>query len=317
MSKTDLVKFTVIVPHYRDIEGLKLLMPSIPDRPDIQVIIVDDNSYDDASIVTKAIEDYKKSNVELVFNDPNHRGAGVCRNLALERACGRWLIYSDADDYFTEGAFDVFDSLYDRSEDIIFFPMTGIELPSGKKAVRQIIYQLKVEKYIKKPSHMAEVDLRYDFMVPWSKMVKKDFVVDNSIMYEDVMYSNDVIFCAKTGYCAKKIAADHRVVYCATRQSDRLASTKSKEAFITRFLVHMRKYEYLKGKISSKELRYVTLWPGTHLIRAIKDGYGLETFKYVLNTYKEKKISVFSFSLLRMIDVVHRKIVILKVKITR
>lgn len=302
-----MVKFSVIIPHYRDFEGLKRLIPSIPEKDNIQIIIVDDCSYDSKEIVEKEICAYERSNIQLYFNNPENRGAGVCRNIGMEHANGKWLIFSDADDYFTEGAFEVFERLYDSDADIIFFPMVAINIPSGTPSARHIVHKFRTDNYYRKPNHKNEIGLRYDYNVPWSKMVKKALVDDNNIKYEPVRYYNDVMFSAISGYYAKKISVENSIVYCVTRQEGRLASTKNAEAFLIRFNVEVRKRLFLRDKLSKSDLEYVCLWPGTQIVRVVYKRYGKEILKPILDTYKKNKIGFLPVSFGRMIDTVKKR----------
>lgn len=48
--------------------------------------------------------EYKDTNVEIYHNSKK-KGAGTCRNIGLERARGKWLLFADSDDLFLDNFF--------------------------------------------------------------------------------------------------------------------------------------------------------------------------------------------------------------------
>lgn len=64
--------------------------------PNVEIVLVDDNSSDDSKGV---IEKYAETHPEIVyFRQPTNQGAGAARNKALELARGQYVAFLDADD---------------------------------------------------------------------------------------------------------------------------------------------------------------------------------------------------------------------------
>lgn len=88
------ISFSFIIPHKNCPDLLQRCVDSIPDRDDVQIIVVDDNSDDE-----KKPAIYRRD-VEIVLLDAEHsKGAGRARNEGLKHAKGKWLLFADADDY--------------------------------------------------------------------------------------------------------------------------------------------------------------------------------------------------------------------------
>ena len=87
---------TIIIPHKDTPTLLRRCMASIPNRQDIQTIVVDDHTED-----VKAVRDLQDMfpAVTFIYND-KQVGPGFSRNIGLEKAEGEWVIFADADDYF-------------------------------------------------------------------------------------------------------------------------------------------------------------------------------------------------------------------------
>ena len=113
---TDIL-YSIIIPHKNSPELLKRCIGSIPPRDDVQVIVVDDNS--DPEIV-----DFKKiqftRDVE-VYGVDYSRWGGHARNIGLSKAIGKWILFSDCDDYFEDGFLDVLDKYSNENFDVIFY----------------------------------------------------------------------------------------------------------------------------------------------------------------------------------------------------
>lgn len=111
------MRYSIIVPHYNYLVRLKRLVQSIPQRQDLEIIIVDDCS---PNSTNDLCSEGLHARASLLRTDTN-RGAGAARNLGLSQASGDWILFADSDDIFVSGAFDSFDNSLDDSADIILF----------------------------------------------------------------------------------------------------------------------------------------------------------------------------------------------------
>lgn len=94
-----MIKYTIIIPHHNIPELLKRCIDSIPNNPEIQIIVVDDNSKDGDNYLKK-YSFLNRDNL-LFISTKEGRGAGYARNIGLSKARGKWLLFADADDFFT------------------------------------------------------------------------------------------------------------------------------------------------------------------------------------------------------------------------
>ncbi len=97
---------------------LQRCLDSIPERDDIQTIIVDDNSSPDIVDFDQFPGCHRK-NTE-VYLTKEGRGAGYARNVGLKHAEGKWLIFSDADDFFADEFSSILDEMIEAEEDLFF-----------------------------------------------------------------------------------------------------------------------------------------------------------------------------------------------------
>ena len=117
--------FSVIIPHHNIPQLLQRCLDSIPDTPEVQVIVVDDNS-SDVKVDFEHFPGLERKNTTCIF-DKEGGGAGHARNIGLSQADGKWLVFADADDFFAADAFDILDRHKDAPQDVILFKADSVD----------------------------------------------------------------------------------------------------------------------------------------------------------------------------------------------
>ena len=111
--------FSVIIPHREIPDLLMRCLKSIPVSEDIQVIVVDDNSPDVDTYLEKYPE-LSRPYLEFI-RAPKNGGAGYARNIGLNHAKGKWLLFADADDFFVGNMYDIISMHVESDADVIYF----------------------------------------------------------------------------------------------------------------------------------------------------------------------------------------------------
>ena len=234
-----MLNYSLIIPQRDSIDTLPRLFASVPERGDIEIILADNSPEPIAKEQLGIDRDY-----QLVWSPPT-RFAGGARNEGMNHAHGRWLIFSDADDYFAPGAFDVFDQYKDSDADIIYFCADGVYPETGERSDQADLYTQLVLGYLANPKD-KEWGLRLSFHVPWAKMVRRSFVEEHHIRYDEVVANNDDFFSLVSGYYAKKIEAVDKVVYLYVVSHGSLMRRRSYEVMKTRYEVILRCNQFKK-----------------------------------------------------------------------
>ena len=87
--------YSIIIPHYDIPDLLMRCLKSIPVSEDIQVIVVDDNS-PDADTYLERYPELSRPYLEFTRTTKGG-GAGYARNVGLDHAKGKWLLFADSD----------------------------------------------------------------------------------------------------------------------------------------------------------------------------------------------------------------------------
>lgn len=285
---------SIVIPHYNSINTLRKLLDSIPVRDDIEIIVVDDKSNKNITEFNQLVESEKYNHVKFLKNNTNKKGAGVCRNIGLRYVTKEWILFADADDFFMDGFVDKIKDYVDTDFDIVYFTPTSIDLITNEKSDRHVVFEKMINDYLQKKDRKSELKLRYEFPVPWSKLIKVQLIKENDIQFDEVIASNDIMFSAKIGYHAKKITASENVIYCVTKNKGSLTNTISEEVFDTRLQVRINYCKYLKNKLNKDDQQHINLSGRAMLLYSITFKFGI---KKVISTYmilKKNNIEIFN-----------------------
>ena len=116
-----MINYSIIIPHYNRQDLLVRCVDSIPQRDDVEVIIVDDHS-DPGKVDFANFPGLHRKNTTCIFSDGKHgKGPGYARNVGLEKAQGKWVIFADSDDYLLENISEIMDRHLNDKEDVIYF----------------------------------------------------------------------------------------------------------------------------------------------------------------------------------------------------
>ena len=248
-----MINYSIIIPHKNIPNLLQRCLDSIPNREDVQIIVVDDNS--DPNIVDfDKFPGLNRSNVEVIFTKEG-KGAGYARNTGIKYVKGKWLLFSDADDYFSENVNRLFDDYENSVMDVIYIPYKTIDLITGEDLEDGLCVTNLEEDLYKKRSDT----LRYRCYSPWAKMVKVSMIERYSIRFEEVVASNDVWFSVNVGYVAKEIDICNYIVYIRNVRYGSLQYSLNKEYLLSRIKVGYKVNDF-PYDINKIEYYNYTLW---------------------------------------------------------
>lgn len=234
--------YTIIIPHKNIPSLLKRCLDSIPNFPDLEIIVVDDNS---SKETIKDLETINRDNLQIIYTKEG-KGAGYARNIGLKYATGKWILFADADDFFLPNLFEILDKYRDYKQPLILFKSYCRDSDNLETiGSRQWICDMFSKNMINfKENKISSISLLLGFGVPWGKMVKKDFLKENNIFFDEVRYSNDIGWITQLAIKTnrKDIVISNDLLYCLTDRIDSLYHIRNKEAFFCRFEVRYRQH---------------------------------------------------------------------------
>lgn len=242
------ILYSIIIPHKDIPRLLQRCLDSIPQRDDVQIIVVDDNSSPDV-VDFAHFPGQDRTDVEIYFTKEG-RGAGYARNYGLARARGEWLIFADADDFFLPGFLNILDMYRNADYDLITF---RAETADSDTLAPVLSRQTNYEKITE---DMDFEILKYRNDVPWAKMYSARLVRRYHICFDETVAANDVMFAAYVDYYARKVAACSKSVYCVTVRKDSLQYGVRLDTLLARVQVACRYNRFLQDIGRSDKLLY-------------------------------------------------------------
>lgn len=238
------ITYTFIIPHHNCPDLLNRCLDSIPQRKDIQIIVVDDNSDEG-----KKPKESQRPEIEYIYIDKSDsKGAGRARNKGLAKARGKWLLFADSDDYYNDGFLDILDKYKDSFYDIVYF---NFEFRDGKTL--DILPKLNFQKYFDEfdNSLYAKDCIRFRHNVPWTKLISRYYVTKYNLYFEEVPNGNDILFSMMAGYFTKNITVEKDCVYVYLRNENSILTTKNQSVDsylckITHRIKQNQFYKYIK-----------------------------------------------------------------------
>ena len=208
--------FSVIIPHREISDLLMRCLKSIPISEDIQVIVVDDNS-PDANTYLERYPELSRPYLEFIRTTKGG-GAGYARNVGLEHAKGKWLLFADADDFYVDDMYSIICSYVDSDADAIYFKKKSVLSEDISITTERCSHVNKnIDNFL---SNGDEWPIRAQMYEPWGKMVKRDVMVKHDIRFDEVMYADDAYCSLQIGYYARTILVVNRVLYVVTYRSN-------------------------------------------------------------------------------------------------
>lgn len=148
-------------------------------------------------------------------------GAGPGRNTGLELACGEWIWFIDSDDRLPQGAIHaVMGAINQSDSDVLLFGasiINGVTLESAPwiSRYRDIVKSRNVVN----PREFADNIFQFTTPSPWNLVLRKSFVLQQSLRFSQLPSSNDLSFVMTALASARFIGLCRENIYHYRRNS--------------------------------------------------------------------------------------------------
>lgn len=190
--------FSVVVPVYNVKKYLRKCVQSIAEQEDFgdtfEIILIDDGSCDGSEYICEELE-AQYSFLHVIHQ--KNAGLGAARNAGIRLAKGKYLLFVDADDFISK------DSLYHIWAEVkknradLYFLESRKYYETGKRSMVND-GRLKMVSSLGKAECMKLFSIlsRYPGSA-WDKLVRRDFILENQIFFEEHVLSEDLIWVLK------------------------------------------------------------------------------------------------------------------------
>lgn len=250
--------YSIIIPHYNNADDLQRCLDSIPNRDDVQVIVVDDNS-DPEKVNFDHFPGLGRKNTEFIFSKgENGKGPGYARNVGIEKAEGKWIVFCDSDDYLLPEANMAMDEYKDSDAEVVYFKVAKKTWDGEFSSYEMFNSAIDEAKKENKPDPIS-----YGVPSPVAKFMKRDFLLKNNIDFQCITGGDDVLFSIKIALNLKCYELSDLRVYCVVDRPGSLTRNNRWQGFYSYTLAFISAYKLMepvgKGKMA---YNWTALWWG-------------------------------------------------------
>lgn len=221
-------EISIIIPAYNIEDYLKRCLESVLKQTfsDYEVIIIDDGSTDKTGIFS---DEYVNLHTNISVKHCKNSGVSRARNLGMEIARGKYMVFMDGDDYVSEnylellwkcvadgkaqmGAVDYFLS-YPENLKIHSLDDGEKKYYSSEEAISLLRDKTKFEGYL------------------WNKIFSRELAKENDIFFDDdIRVWEDMIFCYRYMKIIETVAYVQRPLYYYEQRSSSVMHSRDSMA---------------------------------------------------------------------------------------
>lgn len=282
---------SIIVPVFNVEQYLNKCLLSLESQDiphdEFEIICVNDGSTDNSSGVIKHFQ--KKFN-NIILIDQNNQGVSRARNNGIEKACGKYLLFVDADDFIDQYCFDRI--LKNANKFTTQVSILGFSiLDEYGRTIHSKYYESLVEKIYNgiEAYYLARGDGRFDADRMWGILFDRDFFNLNNLRYlPDVPYLEDGEFIDRILCLTEHCIFDGYSFYHRTTrtgsatQSNLFYSDKATRGFIIA-ATNLKRFQ-LEQNLTVKQRDFLNQPIAQFVILAINSSIGWRLFKKLVDT---------------------------------
>ena len=214
-----MVKVSVIIPVFNVEDYLEECLDSVVNQTfdDIEIICVNDGSTDNSLDILNNYSN--KDNRIKVFTQENKR-QGAARNLGLNKSVGDYIYFIDSDDYLELNTIEMlYENAVLNNSDIVVSKIARFNDDSDK-----IDYSIPGFDFETQFKNVDFNDFTFNYkdikqyvlnrsFAPWMKLFRKEFLLENNLLFVENLAFEDVLFHVQTFLKAQSISFSPNFFY--------------------------------------------------------------------------------------------------------
>ena len=221
------MKYSVIIPVYNSEKTIKRCIESISlqNRPDVEIIVINDGSTDKTESICKALQTEHKN---IIYITKENGGVSSARNLGLSVATGEFVMFVDSDDYVDNNCFDTIDKYIKSNADFYQFGFS-IVANGLVKEVRSFS-ECKINTPSEKESFLSDGIVTRSINSPCAKIFKRKIINEQNLRFcEDLSVGEDLTFVFSFLLLAERLERLSDKIYFADTGNEESLSRKYRE----------------------------------------------------------------------------------------
>lgn len=296
-------KFSIIIPVFNAEKYLSDCLESILSQSlsDYEIVLVDDGSTDASGSIC---DEYAKKYAFInVIHQPNG-GLAYARNVGLKNANGEYVFYIDNDDLLSDtDVLAKINSKLSSNPDIVAFG--SVKYYDISKTKEQYRFNLCVSEQAKRPSdvYLELIDKDAYFNSAWSKVIRRQFLIDNKIEFERGLLVEDNDWYYRVVCKVQSIELINEPLYIYRQREGSITHSETPDhidqfiGFIEKWCLFINEGEMTDNKKvirNSLAKQYCHAIIGYSAIQPIQSLYDrLKKLNYLLRYSNNKRVKVF------------------------
>ncbi len=247
-------KVSIIIPVYNVEKYLYQCLESVINQTlkDIEIICVNDCSSDDSLNILK---EYSEKDKRIVIIDlEENRGQGYCRNIAIDRASGDYIMFLDSDDWLDLDACELaYNQISKNQNDFVMFNYQRYLVSKDMYHAGTDFKKTFGDKINESRLKVSEFDVNYiENCFSTCRIYSKDFLNKNNIRYADLRFNQDNVFVFNAAVSADTISILDKPLYFYRIHNESTCFNPKHWQYI--IPARMESYKVLKEKNADEKL---------------------------------------------------------------
>lgn len=245
---------SIIIPVYNSEKYIEKTVQSVLDQSykEFELLIVDDGSYDNSYQILKLLS--KQDSRIHLFHQKN-KGVSTARNIALDHATGKYIVFIDSDDYLPKDALKIrIEDINDNDLLITSFQKVDeygnvIEQEAGNEPITDVIC----------PACEVIDNLFYSGKYGyqgylWTKLFRKEYIDQGNIRFNsDLAYNEDRLFVLQyLKRCNKVRIIENQTYYYVQRNNSKMGQMTM--AFSENMMSDFKAFEIMKDLLPNSSV---------------------------------------------------------------
>lgn len=203
-----MVKVSVVIPVYNVEDFLEECLDSIVNQTlkDLEIICVNDGSTDNS---LEILNKYSEKDDRFTIISQENGGHAAATNRGIELAKGEYLFLMDSDDILKVNALEETVKVADEKDvDFVIFQAINYYMDTNEYKEQENYSMNKLADFVGDKVFNWEDIKEYAFKItvtPWSKLYKRDFVVNCGAKFPEGLVFDDNVFFWEVFFNAKRI----------------------------------------------------------------------------------------------------------------
>lgn len=245
--------YSIVIPVYNVESYIRRCVESVLCQKcaDVEIILVDDGSTDNsANICDEFAAKYK----EVIVVHKNNGGLSDARNVGIEKASGKYVIFLDSDDYWESDFLKRLNSFIDFDCDVFVIDAIINELRVLDHAKSLLLKKVGGKLFLKESLRQGKMP-----MAAWLYVYRLSFLKKNNLYFKINTLHEDEQFTPRALLLAKQVFYTGLNPYRYELRENSITMATDKRRNINDFFYSCQELEYLYKRETEKDLSTLLL----------------------------------------------------------